>query len=112
MACPAPSLPIQRKVSDYSEEDSPSKSDTWAVRDSALSEGYCVATDTTLAVPMVMIAASDDHLVTVEAARRWKRHAAAGFDWRLVDGGHFFLRQQRTQLLGWLLKPCNTRRAE
>ncbi|CRM10366.1 Linear gramicidin dehydrogenase LgrE [Pseudomonas sp. 52 E 6] len=102
MACPAPSFPIQRKVSDYSEEDSPSKSDTWAARDSALSEGYCVATDTTLAVPMVMIAASDDHLVTVEAARRWKRHAAAGFDWRLVDGGHFFLRQQRTQLLGWL----------
>ncbi|WP_227451597.1 hypothetical protein [Pseudomonas fluorescens] len=42
------------------------------------------------------------HLVTVEAARRWKRHAAAGSDWRLVDGGHFFLRQQHTQLLGWL----------
>ncbi|MCK9817100.1 thioesterase domain-containing protein [Pseudomonas sp. MAFF 302046] len=122
MACPAPSLPIQRKVSDYSEEDFAAEvrhlggtpeqilADEQMMRtltpilrnDSALSEGYCIAADTTLAVPMVMIAASDDHLVTVEAARRWKRHAAAGFDWRLVDGGHFFLRQQRTQLLGWL----------
>lgn len=122
MACPAPSLPIQRKVSDYSEEDFAAEvrhlggtpeqilADEQMMRtltpilrnDSALSEGYCVAADTTLAVPMVMIAASDDHLVTLEAARRWKRHAAAGFDWRLVYGGHFFLRQQRTQLLGWL----------
>ncbi|BBB64178.1 hypothetical protein UNDKW_5905 (plasmid) [Undibacterium sp. KW1] len=49
-----------------------------------------------------MVAASDDHLVTVEEARRWGRHAAAGFDWRMVDGGHFFLRKRRVELLSWL----------
>ncbi|WP_230412093.1 thioesterase domain-containing protein [Undibacterium hunanense] len=122
MACPAPSLPLKRRVSTYNDHDFAGEvrhlggtppeimADAEMMRtimpilrnDSALAEGYTALADSKINVPMLMVAASDDHLVTVEEARRWGRHAGAGFDWRMVDGGHFFLRQRRQELLGWL----------
>lgn len=122
MACPAPSLPLKRRVSDYNDHDfagevrhlggTPTEimADAEMMRtimpilrnDSALAEGYTASNDDKINSPIVMVAASDDHLVTVEEARRWRRHAAAGFDWRMVDGGHFFLRKRRVELLSWL----------
>ncbi|MGF2531698.1 thioesterase II family protein, partial [Ralstonia pseudosolanacearum] len=123
MACPAPSLPLGRRISTRAEADfarevrhlggTPPEvlADAEMMRtlmpilrnDSALAEHYVAAEDATVNVPIVMVAAGDDHLVTVEEARRWQRHAGAGFDWRLVDGGHFFLRQRRRELTDWLL---------
>lgn len=109
MACPAPGLPLGRRISTRAEADfarevchlggTPPEvlADAEMMRtlmpilrnDSALAEHYVAAEDATVNVPIVMVAAGDDHLVTVEEARRWQRHAGAGFDWRLVDGGHF-----------------------
>ncbi|MFV8603719.1 thioesterase domain-containing protein [Ralstonia pseudosolanacearum] len=123
MACPAPGLPLGRRISTRAEADfarevchlggTPPEvlADAEMMRtlmpilrnDSALAEHYVAAEDATVNVPIVMVAAGDDHLVTVEEARRWQRHAGAGFDWRLVDGGHFFLRQRRRELTDWLL---------
>ncbi|WP_240435709.1 thioesterase domain-containing protein [Ralstonia solanacearum] len=123
MACPAPSLPLGRRISTRAEADFAGEvrhlggtppevlADAEMMRtlmpilrnDSALAEHYVAAADAAVNVPVVMVAASDDHLVTVEEARRWQRHAGAGFDWRLVDGGHFFLRQRRRELTDWLL---------
>ncbi|PXX46799.1 thioesterase domain-containing protein [Undibacterium pigrum] len=122
MACPAPSLPLKRRVSRYNDHDfagevrhlggTPAEimADPEMMRtiipilrnDSALAEGYTASPDDKINTPIVMVAASDDHLVTVEEARRWGRHTAAGFEWRMVDGGHFFLRKRRLELLGWL----------
>jgi surfactin synthase thioesterase subunit/ubiquinone/menaquinone biosynthesis C-methylase UbiE len=122
MACPAPSLPLKRRVSAYNDHDfagevrhlggTPAEimADAEMMRaimpilrsDSALAEGYTASPNDQVLSPMLMVAASDDHLVTVEEARRWGRHAGAGFDWRMVDGGHFFLRQRRVELMGWL----------
>ena len=122
LACPAPSLPLLRKVSSYDEAQFAAEvrhlggtpeavlADEQMMRtlapilrnDSALAEGYCADAEARVNSPMVMVAASDDHLVPLEAARLWRRHAAAGFDWRQVDGGHFFLRERRGELLGWL----------
>ncbi|NIF29093.1 methyltransferase domain-containing protein [Pantoea sp. Tr-811] len=122
MACPAPSLPLLRKVSSYDEAQFAAEvrhlggtpeavlADEQMMRtlapilrnDSALAEGYCADAAAQVHNPLVMVAASDDHLVPLEAARLWRRHAGAGFDWRQVDGGHFFLRERRAELLGWL----------
>ncbi len=129
MACPAPSLPLGRRISTCAEADfarevrhlggTPPEvlADAEMMRtimpilrnDSALAEHYVAAADATVNVPIVMVAAGDDHLVTVEEARRWQRHAGAGFDWRLVDGGHFFLRQRRGELTDWLLDALRRR---
>ncbi|MFZ6874498.1 thioesterase domain-containing protein [Undibacterium sp. Di27W] len=122
MACPAPSLPLKRRVSAYNDHDFAGEvrhlggtppeimADAEMMRtiipilrnDSALAEGYTASADDRIHTPILMVAASDDHLVTVEEARRWGRHTATGFDWRMVDGGHFFLRKRRVELIGYL----------
>ncbi|WP_186052658.1 thioesterase domain-containing protein [Burkholderia gladioli] len=119
MACPAPSLPLNRPISSYDDAafhaevqrlgGTPQEilADPEMMRavipalraDSELAEHYVCPGSARIDAPITMIAASDDHLVTLEQTRRWERHTRGRFDWQMVDGGHFFLRRQRGDLL-------------
>jgi surfactin synthase thioesterase subunit len=45
-----------------------------------------------LACPIVALAGRDDPLVSVADVAAWRHHAGDDFELRLLDGGHFFVR--------------------
>lgn len=119
LACPAPSVPIRQALShlppaqfahavaqlggtptDILQHADMMQAVMPALRsDSQLAEHYCCASDCSIDAPITLFYAEDDHLVTPEQALQWRNHTRGRFSAQAVAGGHFFLRQQRPELL-------------
>lgn len=119
MACPAPSVPVLQALShlpqsqfanavaqlggtpaDILQHADMMQAVMPALRsDSQLAEHYCCASDCAIDAPIALFYAEDDHLVTPQQALQWHGHTRGAFSAQAVAGGHFFLRQQRPQLL-------------
>lgn len=119
MACPAPSVPVLQALShlpqsqfanavaqlggtpaDILQHADMMQTVMPALRsDSQLAEHYCCASDCAIDAPIALFYAEDDHLVTPQQALKWQGHTRGAFSVQAVTGGHFFLRQQRPQLL-------------
>ena len=49
--------------------------------------------------PIVAFGGTDDPHVTIDDMRNWQERTAGEFDLKLFPGGHFFLREHRTQVM-------------
>ncbi|WP_437729166.1 thioesterase domain-containing protein [Sorangium sp. So ce861] len=119
LACPAPHLPVTVEMSHLGEAEfneevrrlGGTPAEVLASQelmrvvapvlraDSKLAEGYAAAPDARVAAPIALVAAEDDPVVPVASAMAWAGHTAGRFAWRLVSGGHFFLRARRDELM-------------
>jgi surfactin synthase thioesterase subunit/SAM-dependent methyltransferase len=119
MACPAPSVPVRQALShlppaqfanavaqlggtpaDILQHADMMQAVMPALRsDSQLAEHYCCTSDCAIDAPITLFYAEDDQLVTPQQALQWRGHTRGSFSAQVVSGGHFFLRQQRPQLL-------------
>ncbi|MGK3115264.1 alpha/beta fold hydrolase [Candidatus Pantoea formicae] len=127
MACPAPHIPITHRLSQLDErrfaaeverlggtpkavmrDEEMMRTVGKALRaDCALAESY-VATDLTpLPIPVVLVQAEDDALVSTEQIAAWRQHFSAPVSMMTVQGGHFFLRQHRAALEQRLVNAIN-----
>ncbi|ASD67567.1 thioesterase II family protein [Pseudoalteromonas piscicida] len=55
-----------------------------------------VSTDITLTMPVELILATEDHLVTPESHQAWSEYCENHFQYHHVDGGHMYLQQRPT----------------
>jgi surfactin synthase thioesterase subunit len=61
-----------------------------------------------LPVPIEVFTGSDDPLVSAEDVAAWARHGSAGVRTHLLPGGHFFLHDAATELLGLIRSVLGT----
>ncbi len=129
MACPAPGIPINHHTSSATDavfiEEVRKLGGTppevlmnaemmqavgKALRaDCALAESYLADPSASTSVPIVLMAAEDDHLVPLNDAIRWQDHCTNKLDFRAVNGGHFFMRQQRSIIQQQLVQSLRQR---
>ncbi|MFE3019121.1 thioesterase II family protein [Streptomyces sp. NPDC059256] len=62
-------------------------------------ETYRLMENVRLHCPITALAGASDPKVTLDEARAWRRHAAAGFELRVYQGGHFFLADHRDAIV-------------
>ncbi len=124
LACPAPSIPLTRRVSTLDEtafvnevrqlggtpHEVLSNIDLMqavapALRgDSTLAETYVVDARIRIDAPIILTAASDDIVVSLATAGAWEKHTRGRYEQHIVDGGHFFIRTRRDELQDRLVR--------
>ncbi len=72
--------------------------------DFALAESYRHKPRARLAVPIVAMGGAADPWVGAEALGGWAAHAGAGFRLRLFRGGHFYLVEERGEVIAELAR--------
>ncbi len=65
-------------------------------------ETYRYEESAPLDCPITVLIGEDDAMVTVDEARMWGRHTTASFTLRVMPGGHFFLNEDATAVIGLL----------
>jgi medium-chain acyl-[acyl-carrier-protein] hydrolase len=65
-------------------------------------ETYVYRDEPPLDVPLVAIGGLDDHTVVFDDLAAWRAQTSASFHVELIPGGHFFLSDQRAQLIALL----------
>lgn len=67
--------------------------------DVRMHESYAPTSDRRLAIPITSIRGTDDHLVSAEAADRWRDATSAAFTAVEMPGGHMYLHDEAKPLL-------------
>lgn len=67
--------------------------------DFALEETYAHTPEPPLPIPVTAICGNADPEVSLEEMKLWSRHASGDFGLKTVEGGHFFINEQHSQLL-------------
>jgi len=70
--------------------------------DFTLLDRYRYRDEPPLSVPIVAFRGEDDPVEPEPDLRAWSEHTSASFDFVTIPGGHFFLRESRSILLGHL----------
>jgi medium-chain acyl-[acyl-carrier-protein] hydrolase len=70
--------------------------------DMAANETYRYVEEAPLGVPIVAMGGLDDHTVLFEDLAAWRLQTSAAFELEMYPGGHFFLQEQRAQVLAAL----------
>ena len=70
--------------------------------DMAANETYRYVEESPLGIPIVAMGGLDDRTVAFEDLAAWRVHTSAAFELEMYPGGHFFLQEQRAQLLAGL----------
>src|SRR5262249_41135547 len=70
--------------------------------DMTVNETYRYEEDSPLDVPIVAMGGLDDPSITFEDLTGWRAQTNASFELEMFPGGHFFLQEQRAQLLAAL----------
>lgn len=70
--------------------------------DMTANETYCYVEEAPLAIPLVAMGGLDDSTLLFADLTAWRAQTDATFELEMFPGGHFFLQQQRDQLLAAL----------
>ncbi|MER5640660.1 alpha/beta fold hydrolase [Kitasatospora sp. NPDC002227] len=63
-------------------------------------ERYSRGTEAKIGSPVIVLTADDDPRTTVEEARAWDQHTTGPSELHTFDGGHFYLEQHATRVIG------------
>jgi len=67
--------------------------------DILLGKNYKYSTDEPISCPLTAVAGIEDTVFTEEQLLGWKQHTASEFNFRKVNGGHLFCRDNKEELL-------------
>jgi surfactin synthase thioesterase subunit len=65
-------------------------------------ETYTCAEDVIVRCPITVLAGTDDPKTTLEEAKAWERHTSGPFEFRVFNGGHFFLTERSGEIIAIL----------